>query len=432
MVRFGRRMAELTGELGNPAFRQLWLAQLVSEIGDWASRLALATIVYDRTHSAAWASLVAVSSLVPMLGPGQWLASFADRLDRRLVMIGADVVRVLVFGAIAIDPRVSVGWIFLACVVAGLATVPFEAARSAATLDVVPGDRLPAALGLGQATQSLGLMAGWAIGGVTLALFGTGAALGINAASFALSGLILGRLHPLRATAESDHQSARASSRLRVAAHTLWADELVRRAALVATFAVAPATATIALVVPFVTRTWGVRPGLSAAVLAAGSAVELLLTVAVASAAEPRRLLRRAGWCALIPATAAVALFSTGRPVLQAAGFVAAAGCATVLAPAAAALGPRLPAELRASCYTLLGTALTAMQVGLTALVGVLADQTSPAWAASAVLLFALGAGAIAIARPPRGVVLTLAPAQLPFSRRLFAPKRVGKHVRVQ
>jgi hypothetical protein len=407
---FGRRITELTGELRNPAFRRLWLAQVVSEVGDWASRLALATLVYGRTHSATWASLVAVSSLVPMLGPGQWLASFADRLDRRVVMICADVVRVAVFGAIALDVDVSAGWIFGACVVAGLATVPFEAARSAATLDVVPADRLPAALGLGQATQSLALMGGWVIGGVTLALVGTGAALALNAASFAFSALILtGLRRQLPAEAlQRPAPAIRAVARLRAAAEALWSDRLVRRSAFVATFAVAPATATIALVVPFVTRTWGAQPGLSAVVLAAGSAVELLLTVLVASSAPPLRLLRRAGWCAVFPAAVAVGLFATGRPALQAAGFVAAAGCATVLVPAAAALGPRLPADLRASCYTLLGTALTSVQVGLTALAGLLADRTSPAFAAGAVLMLALGAGGIAVARPVRAVVLSL------------------------
>jgi MFS family permease len=399
MAGLGRRFADLTGELRNPEFRRLWLAQVVSEIGDWASRLALATLVYSRTHSATWASLVAVSALVPMLGPGQWLASFADRLDRRHVMITADVVRVAVFGAIALDYRIWVGWVFAACVLAGLATVPFEAARSAATLDLVPAERLPAALGLGQATQSLALMAGWVVGGAMLALVGTGAALGVNAASFAASALILLGIHPLRITHDGSprNPTERATVRLRAAAHVLWSDDLVRRCALLATFAVAPATATMALVVPFVSRMWGIRPALCAVLLAAGSAVELLLTVFVAAWVEPGRLLRRAGWCAVVPATLAIALFSTGQPLLQAAGFVAAAGCATVLVPAAAALGPRLPPDLRASCYTLLGTALTAAQVGLTALAGILADRTSPALAACGVLSVGVVAGTVVL-----------------------------------
>src|SRR3954453_13044194 len=95
------RLAALCGELRNGAFRRLWLSQVVSEFGDWAARLALTTVVYKRTDSPAWTARMAVSSLLPLLGGGQLLASLAGRVDRRVVMVAADLVRAALFGVLA-------------------------------------------------------------------------------------------------------------------------------------------------------------------------------------------------------------------------------------------------------------------------------------------------------------------------------------------
>jgi hypothetical protein len=251
------RVSNLVVELRRPAFRKLWLSQVSSEVGDWAARLALTTVVYQRTGSATWTALMAVSGLLPMLGPGQLLASIADRIDRRVILVSADLVRAVVFGVgrcvAAMTPT-----LVLLSVVAGVATVPFEAARSAATLDVTPPDRLPAVMSLGQATQSLALVVGWATGGVLLAAIGTSGAIGVNAATFVVSALLLVRLPSLRAdhagAAGASPTSSTAVGRLASAARSIRADHLVRRAAIVAVLAVGPATAVETLIVPTVGR----------------------------------------------------------------------------------------------------------------------------------------------------------------------------------
>src|SRR3954465_11551020 len=180
------QLATLVSGLRNRAFRKLWLSQVVSEVGDWAARLALTTVVYARTGSATWAALITVSGLLPMLGPGQLLATIADRVDRRIVLVAADVLRALVFGVLALTTPAT-PLLLVISVLAGLATVPFEAARSPATLDVTPADQLPAAMSLGQATQSLALVVGWGVGGLLLVGIGAHGAFAVNAATFMLS-----------------------------------------------------------------------------------------------------------------------------------------------------------------------------------------------------------------------------------------------------
>src|SRR3954463_6531841 len=249
-------LATLVSGLRNRAFRKLWLSQVASEVGDWAARLALTTVVYARTGSAMWAALITVSGLLPMLGPGQLLATIADRVDRRLVLVAADVLRAVVFGALALSsPGTAV--LLVMSVLAGLATVPFEAARAPPTLDVTDPDQLPAAMSLGQATQSLALVVGWGVGGLLLVGIGAHGAFAVNATTFLLSAGLLSRLPSLRAHSdvddvESDHASRSAARRLLAAAQAVTTEPLVRRAALVAVLAVGPATAAEALIVPFV------------------------------------------------------------------------------------------------------------------------------------------------------------------------------------
>ena len=398
------RIHTLIGEVRNEAFRKLWLSQVVSEVGDWAARLALTTLIYERTGSAAWAALMAVSALLPMLGPGQVLASLADRMDRRVILVSSDVIRGGIFTVIAVT-HLPTGALLALSIASGVATVPFEAARSAAILDVTPGERVPAAMALGQATQSLALVVGWAAGGLLLTLIGTSGALAVNAATFALSASFLIRLpslHPQAEAADSEVAQQSIVGRLKSAAATLMGDSLIRRAAAVAVLAVGPATAVETLVVPFVGRTWPATPSLAAVVLAAGAAADLVLTVAISTNQAPDQLVRIAAWCSAAPAGVAVVLFSTGVPSLAALAFVVSAMSLTAIAPASAALAPRLPATLRASSFTVLATMLTLTQVVLSTGGGAVADSTGTAHAASLLLVLPIGVGMVALLRPLR------------------------------
>ena len=86
-------------------FRALWLAQLLSVIGDQLARVALTILVYDRTRSALLAAITFVAGIVPAFLGGVTLAWLADRYPRRRVMIACDLVA----------PRSSWSWPSQAC-----------------------------------------------------------------------------------------------------------------------------------------------------------------------------------------------------------------------------------------------------------------------------------------------------------------------------
>ena len=122
-------------------FRRLWLADMVSLLGDWAGRLALAVLVLERTGSPAWAAAVTAVSLAGFVGhrPG------ARHLRRPLRPRRRDARRRRRAGrrsSLAMLLPIPVGGLLVLAFLAGLATPPFEAARSAALPDLVPEEPL--------------------------------------------------------------------------------------------------------------------------------------------------------------------------------------------------------------------------------------------------------------------------------------------------
>src|SRR4051794_8863891 len=64
-----------------------------SEAGDWLYNLALLALVYGQTGSSTWVGLTTAARILPVVVLGPLGGALADRVDRRVLLIGADVVR---------------------------------------------------------------------------------------------------------------------------------------------------------------------------------------------------------------------------------------------------------------------------------------------------------------------------------------------------
>jgi MFS family permease len=171
-------------------FRALWAAQLLSVIGDQLARVALTVLVYDRTRSALLAAVAFVVSIVPTFFGGVTLAWLADRYPRRGVMIACDLVRcalVLVMAAPGVPLAGVVTLLFLVTLVGA----PFTSARAAIYPDVLAGDRYVLGTAVTLTTYQFAQVLGFAAGGVVAGFFGTRRSLVIDAATFAISALIV-------------------------------------------------------------------------------------------------------------------------------------------------------------------------------------------------------------------------------------------------
>jgi MFS family permease len=175
-------------------FRNLFLATLGSSVGTLLAAVALAIDVKDRTNSGLWVGAVLVVEFLPTIAVGLLLGPLLDRLDRRSLMIAADVLRVGVFVALPFAP--NAGTVVILALVAGLATGFFRPAVYAGVPNLVDEDLLPQANALLQTVENLSWTVGPVVGGLLTAAAGPSAAYGINAASFVVSIVLVVRIPP--------------------------------------------------------------------------------------------------------------------------------------------------------------------------------------------------------------------------------------------
>ncbi len=177
-----------------PGFRNLFLATLGSSVGTLLAAVALAIDVKDRTNSGLWVAAVLIVEFLPTIAVGLLLGPLLDRLERRSLMIAADVLRVGVFVALPFAGNAAT--VVGLAAVAGLATGFFRPAVYAGVPNLVPEDELPQANALLQTVENLSWTIGPVAGGLLTAAAGPAAAYGINAASFVVSIALVVRIPP--------------------------------------------------------------------------------------------------------------------------------------------------------------------------------------------------------------------------------------------
>src|ERR1700674_3747523 len=95
----------------NRNFRRLWLAQIVSEVGDWFYTLSIYTLLLQLTGHAGSVALALVLQVLPQTFVGPTAGVVNDRLRRKHVMIAADIVRCVVVLAMLFVRSRSMVWL---------------------------------------------------------------------------------------------------------------------------------------------------------------------------------------------------------------------------------------------------------------------------------------------------------------------------------
>lgn len=382
-----RRPAALLASLRIRDFRRLWAADVISLLGDWAGRLALTVIVLERTGSPGWAAAVTAVSLAGYVGLGQVLATLADRRGRISVMLVADLVRAAMFGLMLIS-GIPVGAMLVLAFLAGLATPPFEAARSAAIPDLVPEEQYGDALAFAGISVQGAIVVGSIVGGGLLVWVGPTTALAINAGTFLVSALIVLQLRSTPAAAPSA-EGAGIGGSLRQGYRNLVEDRMVRRALVLITITGALGTVDEALVVPYAHEV-GIPRGLLGVLAAAVPVGTILVTAIIPTSGDHRRLLQGASLCAVITAAAAAPLFflevgSVGAFVA----FLISGGMFAISIPTNVVIGTRLHRENRASAMGIAVGVLMGSQALGAAIGGVAASWLGPPVAIGSALTLA-------------------------------------------
>jgi Major Facilitator Superfamily len=190
----------------------LWLAQVVSEMGDWFYSLAVYGLLLDLTGNRAQAvGLAVVLQVLPHTLVMPMTGVLNDRLRRRRIMIAADVARFfIVLGMLVVRTPATV-WLaypLLLCETVGAAF--FEPARSSVVPNIVEPGEILTANALGSITWSFCLAVGASLGGLAAVVLGRDAVFVLNAVSFLGSAWLIGRMQ-----FEEPHAAGRPALRAR-------------------------------------------------------------------------------------------------------------------------------------------------------------------------------------------------------------------------
>ena len=184
-----------------PVFRRVWIASVGSNFGSLIQSVGAAWLMLELTHRADLVALVQTSTALPVVMFALLGGAMADNLDRRRVMLAAQLLMLATSVALAfcawmgwLSPWLLLAFTFLlGC--GGSLNAP---AWQASVQDMVPRSHVPAAVALNSMGFNIARSTGPALGGAIVATAGAAAAFAINAISYLGLITVLWRWHPDR------------------------------------------------------------------------------------------------------------------------------------------------------------------------------------------------------------------------------------------
>jgi MFS family permease len=184
-------------------FMRLWRAQAASNFGDWVYSLAVATSLSQRGGGPESFAFLLILQVAPSMAVGALGGPLVDRLSRKRLMLTADILRALAVASLLVGGSTSRVHLYAVAFCLGLFGGLFQPSFQASLPNLVPKESLVAANALVSTTFHVAVMAGPILGGLLVTRLGVAPAFALNAASFVLSAVLVGRAHVpmVRATA---------------------------------------------------------------------------------------------------------------------------------------------------------------------------------------------------------------------------------------
>jgi MFS family permease len=218
------------------SFLFFWSGRAISLLGTAITSVVLPILVYRLTASALLTFLLATLEVLPYLLFGLWAGELADRVDRRRLMVGCDLLNTFLLGSIPVA-----GWlhvltiphIFAVALLSASAYVWFDAANFGAIPSLVGREHLVTATSAITAMSTVVAIIGPAVGGALIATIGPAPSLSFDASSYLLSAvslLLIPRTFSIVQQSDQDSQSPRLRTmeNIREGIHFLWHHRLVR------------------------------------------------------------------------------------------------------------------------------------------------------------------------------------------------------------
>ena len=185
-----RRTDPAWAPLGEPLFRSLWIAAVVSYTGTWMQNVGAGWLMTQLSSSPLMVSLVQAAAAIPVFLVVLPAGALADMVDRRRLLLFTQswmIVAAVALGILTLFNAVSPWMLLVFTFVMGLGAVMNDPAWQAITPEVVSPARHASAVALNSAGFNVARAVGPALGGVVVASVGSGWSFLLNAASFSES-----------------------------------------------------------------------------------------------------------------------------------------------------------------------------------------------------------------------------------------------------
>ena len=189
-------------------FRLFWTSLFISNIGTWMQMMATNWLLYQLTGSPVQLGLNGVFRAIPSIGLGLISGTFADRYDRRWMLLWTQVISGLLalgLGLLDQSGNIHVWQIYLFTFISAAVGSFDSPARQSLFPALVPRSVLPNAIALNSLLWKGAALLGPSLGGIAISLMGTAGAFYVNAASFLVVVVALLLMHTPAAAAGKRH-----------------------------------------------------------------------------------------------------------------------------------------------------------------------------------------------------------------------------------
>lgn len=173
--------------LSIPEFRRVWAAFAISGFGTMVHNVGASWLMATIVDSSLWVALVQASATLPIMLFSLVAGALADGLDRRRIMLAAQLLMLSASAALAVlayhsaaTPVILLGLTFLI----GCGTALHNPAWHATVGDIVPRETIPRAVSLNAVAFNVSRSVGPALGGAIVAVGGAFAAFVVNTLSY--------------------------------------------------------------------------------------------------------------------------------------------------------------------------------------------------------------------------------------------------------
>ena len=198
--RFAAALVDISPLRESPAYRAMWLGQLISLLGSNMRLVAVAWQVFELTGSTIAVGMVGLVEVVPLITVSIVGGTFVDTSDRKRLIAVCQVALMIcsaLLAVLSLTGTITLFWIYVLTGVASAFNAIDRPARSSILPHVIPEGKMTSAMALRQVLFQTTTIVGPAIGGLLVAAISVGWVYLIDAVSFTAALFILRWIPPI-------------------------------------------------------------------------------------------------------------------------------------------------------------------------------------------------------------------------------------------